>query len=101
MPSRSLFIAVCIFLAGPLSAQQLRHPPTRPNILWLVADDMNWDSPGCFGGVAEGVTPNIDSLAEEGLQFWQAYVNIAICTPSRSVMWRPFFARSRRPLSRA
>ena len=81
-----LALAACLLLPSLLTAQQLRHPPVRPNILWLVADDMNWDSPGCFGGVAEGVTPHLDQLAEEGMQFWQAYVNISICTPSRSVM---------------
>ncbi|MBL47513.1 MAG: hypothetical protein CMP28_00965 [Roseibacillus sp.] len=80
----------CLFLvtlsASLVPAQQLRHPPLRPNVLWLVADDMNWDSPGCFGGVTEDVSPNIDRLAAEGVQFWHAHVNIAICTPSRSVM---------------
>ena len=86
MHTSSLALAACLLLPGLLTAQQLRHPPTRPNILWLMADDMNWDSPGCFGGVAEGVTPHLDQLAEQGMQFWHAYVNIAICTPSRSVM---------------
>jgi N-sulfoglucosamine sulfohydrolase len=51
-----------------------------------VADDMNWDTPGCFGGAAKDITPNIDRLAGEGMRFWHAYVNISICTPSRSVM---------------
>ncbi len=73
-------------LAGTLVAQQLVHPAKRPNVLWIVADDMNWDSPGCFGGVAPEVTPNIDRLASEGMQFWHAHVNVAVCTPSRSVM---------------
>lgn len=71
---------------GGVCAQQLRHPAKRPNIVWLVADDMNWDSAGCFGGAAPDITPNIDRLAEQGMQFWHAHVNISICTPSRSVM---------------
>ena len=52
----------------------------------LVADDMNWDTPGCFGGAAPDITPNLDRLAAEGIRFRQAYVNISICTPSRSVI---------------
>jgi N-sulfoglucosamine sulfohydrolase len=52
----------------------------------IVADDMNWDTPGCFGGAADEITPNIDRLASEGMRFWHAYVNVSICTPSRSVM---------------
>ena len=69
----------------PAWAQQ-RAPVERPNILMIVADDMNWDSPGCFGGAAPEITPNIDRLAAGGMRFEHAYVNIAVCTPSRSVM---------------
>ena len=65
---------------------QLAAPVKRPNVLLIVADDMNWDSPGCFGGAAPDITPNIDKLASQGMRFWHAYVNVSICTPSRSVM---------------
>ncbi|PHR96376.1 MAG: hypothetical protein COA78_28780 [Blastopirellula sp.] len=68
-----------------LHAQQIA-PKARPNVLLIVADDMNWDSPECFGGKTQGLTPNIDKLAGEGMRFWHAYVNISICTPSRSVI---------------
>lgn len=67
-------------------AQQMAAPTKRPNILMIVADDMNWDTPGCFGGAAKDVTPHIDQLASEGMRFFHAYVNISICTPSRSVL---------------
>lgn len=84
---RGLSICVCmLLLADHVLAQQLAPPTKRPNVLMIVADDMNWDTPGCFGGAAPGITPNIDQLASEGLRFWHAYVNISICTPSRSVM---------------
>jgi len=69
-----------------LSAQQLRPPKKRPNVLMIVADDMNWDSPGCFGGAAKGITPHIDQLASGGMRFEHAYLNISICTPSRSAI---------------
>jgi N-sulfoglucosamine sulfohydrolase len=61
-------------------------PKKRPNVLMIVADDMNWDSPGCFGGATPDITPNIDRLATEGIRFAHAYVNVSICTPSRSVI---------------
>ena len=73
-------------LAGEGVYGQLSAPVKRPNILMIVADDMNWDSPGCFGGGPDGITPNIDKLATEGMRFLHAYVNISICTPSRSVV---------------
>jgi arylsulfatase A-like enzyme len=58
--------------------------PPRPNIVWLVAEDM---SPhfGCYGEKAIA-TPNIDSLAANGLLFERAFVTGPICSPSRSAM---------------
>ncbi|MDP6546715.1 MAG: sulfatase [Phycisphaerae bacterium] len=78
-------------LAGSMLAQQMAPPKKRPNILMIVADDMNWDTPGCFGGAAPKITPNIDSLAAEGIRFSHAYVNASICTPSRSVILTGLF----------
>jgi N-sulfoglucosamine sulfohydrolase len=85
-PSRFVLGAfAALGLACELQAQQ-RSPFKRPNIVMIVADDMNWDTPGCFGGAAPDITPNIDRLAAVGMRFEHAYVNIAVCTPSRSVM---------------
>ena len=47
---------------------------------------MNWDSVGVYGCPVDNITPNIDKLASQGIQFDYGYVNIAICTPSRQVM---------------
>lgn len=80
-------IAICLLCVSDAAiGQQLAPPIKRPNVLMIVADDMNWDSPGCFGGAANDLTPHIDRLASEGMRFWHAYVNVSICTPSRSVM---------------
>jgi len=82
-----LSAGACIFvLAGGVKAQQLASPKKRPCVLMIVADDMNWDTPGCFGGAAPDITPNLDRLAAEGVRFMHAYVNVSICTPSRSVL---------------
>jgi N-sulfoglucosamine sulfohydrolase len=58
----------------------------RPNILLITADDMNWDSPGCFGGRTPDITPSIDRLASEGMRFEYAHITIAVCQPCRSVI---------------
>ncbi len=58
----------------------------RPNILLITADDMNWNSPGCFGGKTPDITPNIDRLASEGVRFVHAHITIAVCQPCRSVL---------------
>jgi len=56
--------------------------PTKPNIVFVLIDDMGWGDFSCFGNT-EAKTPNIDRLAAEGLRFKQFYVNSPICSPSR------------------
>ena len=59
----------------------------KPNILWLVVDDMGYGDPGCFGGgaVAGASTPNIDKLAASGLKLTSCYAQ-QTCTPTRSAI---------------
>jgi hypothetical protein len=42
---------------------------TRPNILLITVDDLNWDSLGITGSRVRGVSPNVDRLAHEGIRF--------------------------------
>ncbi|MBC7353807.1 MAG: sulfatase-like hydrolase/transferase, partial [Thermogutta sp.] len=56
--------------------------PVRPNIILVFIDDMGWGDFSCFGNT-EAKTPNVDSLAAEGIRFYQFYVNSPICSPSR------------------
>jgi N-sulfoglucosamine sulfohydrolase len=65
---------------GPVSAN-------RPNFLIMIADDMNYDSPGFAGGVAPDVTPNLDRLAGESMLFTKAHVTVSVCQPSRQSMF--------------
>ncbi len=59
----------------------------RPNIVWLLIDDMGWGDPGVYGGGAAigAATPNIDRLAFEGLKLTSAYSQ-PTCTPTRSAI---------------
>jgi len=84
----------CSFFLCDSSWAQQTAPKKRPNVLMIVADDMNWDTPGCFGGAAPDITPNIDRLAIEGMRFRHAYANISICTPSRSVILTGLYPRN-------
>lgn len=54
---------------------------TRPNIVIIMADDLGYSDPGCYGG--EIRTPHIDALASQGVRFTQFY-NAARCCPSRA-----------------
>ena len=59
----------------------------RPNIVWLVVDDMGYGDPGCYGGGAAigAATPNIDKLATDGLKLTSCYSQ-QTCTPTRSAI---------------
>lgn len=56
-----------------------------PNIVFILADDLGYGDPGCYGGKTIA-TPNIDRLAKEGIRFTQAYSGGCVCTPARSVL---------------
>lgn len=58
---------------------------TRPNIIYILTDDMGYGDLGCYGQ-EEIKTPNIDKLANEGMRFLQHYAGSTVCAPSRSVL---------------
>ena len=57
----------------------------RPNLIWIMADDMGWGDLGCYGQKLIQ-TPNVDRLAGQGLRFTSAYSGSAVCAPSRSCL---------------
>ncbi len=66
------------------TGQPLGYAPL--NVLLITADDLNYNSVGVYGCAIPNITPHIDQLAAEGLRFTEAYMNIAICQPSRQSM---------------
>src|SRR5260221_10854995 len=56
---------------------------SRPNILFIAADDLN-DWVGCLGGHPQVKTPHIDRLAARGTVFTNAHCQAPLCNPSRS-----------------
>ena len=49
----------------------------KPNILFILADDQNDDTLGCFGGKV--LTPTLDRLCGEGVRFTRAYTSASVC----------------------
>ena len=74
------FLALLLALAPCGAAQEPK--PTRPNILWLVAEDFG-PHLGCYG-TKEVWTPHVDRLAAEGIRFTQFFTTAPVCSPSRS-----------------
>jgi arylsulfatase A-like enzyme len=67
------------------SALPLFARTSKPNILFILADDLGYGDIGCYGQT-KIATPNIDKLASEGIKFTQAYCGSTVCAPSRCVL---------------
>ena len=74
-----------IFLVAlVLNAAQL-EAATKPNIIYILADDLGYGDLGCFGQRMLK-TPNIDRLAAEGMRLTRHYAGSTVCAPSRCVL---------------
>jgi arylsulfatase A-like enzyme len=75
-----LAVAFCSSLVDPGSAADV---PPRPNIVFILADDLGSNDVGCYGSTFHE-TPNIDALARSGMRFTQAYSASPFCSPTRA-----------------
>lgn len=76
-------------VAAALGAAHASSAPTRPNVLYILSDDMRADI-GAYG--LPTVTPHLDGLAATGLRFTHAFCQVSVCSPSRQS-----FLTGRRP----
>ena len=60
-------------------------PATKPNIVFLLVDDLGWTDFGCFGSDLYQ-TPNIDKLCAEGMKFTNGYAACTVCSPTRAAV---------------
>jgi len=79
---RTIHLLLAGLLLG-LSAQFACAATDKPNIIFLLTDDMGYGDVGCYGGKFVP-TPNIDRLAKEGTKFTQFYAAAPVCSPSRT-----------------
>ncbi len=75
-------IRIVMPLIGLSIAAPLHAAPERPNIVIIYADDLGFGDVSC-NGAKPGLTPNVDRLRNEGLNFTDAHSTSATCTPSR------------------
>src|SRR3954451_12237586 len=68
--------------AAALAAMPAAARADKPNILFILADDLGYGDLGCYGQKLV-TTPNIDRLAAQGIRFTQAYCGSTVCAPSR------------------
>lgn len=82
--SRAIHACVALLLLGAPAASATGEPGAadRPNIVFILADDIGYGDLGCYGAT-KIKTPNCDRLAAEGLRFTDAHSPSAVCTPTR------------------
>ena len=90
MKIREYLIAVGFGLISlaPIGPSAFAADANRPNIVWMFSDDHAYQAIGAYGGrlEQENLTPNIDSIARDGILFERAYVANSICAPSRATL---------------
>ena len=85
-----LWLVPVFWGAGPTVAAE---PLKRPNIVFVLTDDMRWDAMG-VAGHPHLKTPNIDRLAREGVHFRNAFCTTSLCSPSRASILSGLYAHS-------
>ena len=71
--------------AFPLNLSRCTPASKKPNIVYILADDLGYGELGCYGQKYIR-TPHLDSLAAEGMKFTQHYAGSPVCAPSRCVL---------------
>jgi arylsulfatase A-like enzyme len=77
-------IQLGLIMAALLLAVEAVHATDKPNIIFIMADDLGYGDLGCYGQKVIQ-TPQIDRLAAEGIRFTQAYAS-SVCAPTRGIL---------------
>jgi arylsulfatase A-like enzyme len=80
-----LIVTAGSLLMGSCTSNQKGQEKTKPNIIFIMADDLGYGDLGCYGQELIE-TPNIDALASAGMKFTQHYSGSPVCAPSRCVL---------------
>lgn len=75
---------LAILTLALLLSARLHAASSRPNVIIFYADDLGWGEISAQGFSKDIPTPNIDSLAQNGLRFTNGYVAATYCSPARA-----------------
>lgn len=79
---RSTVLALAALVVLPFAVSQAADTKGKPNVVVILADDVGWGDPGCYGAT-KVKTPNIDKIATGGVRFEDGHASAAVCTPTR------------------
>lgn len=80
---RSVVISLPVFAALSFAMIAPARAAEQMNVVFILADDLGWSDLACYGADLHE-SPNLDSLAETGVRFTQAYSASPVCTPTRA-----------------
>jgi arylsulfatase A-like enzyme len=80
-----LVLMLTLFFIRFADAQQKANQK-RPNIIFIVADDLGYGNVSCYNPTSKIKTPNIDRIAREGIRYTQFYSGSTVCAPSRCAL---------------
>tara|TARA_R110000850_G_scaffold48045_5_gene119586 strand:- start:114 stop:1544 length:1431 start_codon:yes stop_codon:yes gene_type:complete len=83
---KTLTFALILSLLSMGSLLLSAKEESKPNFLFILADDCTYNLLGCYGG-QDAETPHIDLLASEGMRFTRAYASMAMCAPFRAELY--------------
>jgi arylsulfatase A-like enzyme len=81
--SALLLLALVVAAFGSRAAPLGAAEPAKPNVVYILADDLGYGDVGCYNPASKIATPNMDRLAKEGVRFTDAHSPSAVCTPTR------------------
>ena len=77
--------AALVLLAACPANVSAQEKPRKPNLVFILADDLGIHDLSCFGR-KDQPTPNLDRLAKQGLRFTAAYSAASVCSPTRAAL---------------
>jgi len=86
-------LAAFVVIAVALLSGHVPAAEKRPNVLFILCDDIRWDALGCAGH-PHLKTPHIDRLAAEGVRFQNAFCTTSLCSPSRASILSGLYAHT-------
>ena len=85
IPSKIYIIIATIILISANSTKAGKEVSRKPNLIFILADDLGYGDLGCFGQ-KKIKTPNLDGMAKKGMKLTQFYAGSTVCAPSRCVL---------------